>query len=164
VTRAVLACHPTRGVVHLDRLTHNLRLLGELAGGRPLWPAIKANAYGHGAELVGRHLTSLGVGTLCVAHASEAVELVEAGVRARFVLLSAALPEGSEAAVEHGFEPVVCTIEAAEALSRAAARARREVAVHVKVDTGMGRVGLRPEETPAFLEPCGRCQACACAA
>jgi alanine racemase len=144
--------HPTRALVHLGRLTHNLRLLGELAGGRPLWPAIKANAYGHGAVLVARHLVGLGVGTLCVAHASEAVELVEAGVRARFLLLSAALPEVSETVVEHGFEPVVCTAEAAEALSRAAKRAGREVAVHVKVDTGMGRIGLRSEDTPAFLE------------
>ena len=50
------ATPPTRALIHLDRLTHNLRLLRELAGGVPLWPAVKANAYGHGAELVATHL------------------------------------------------------------------------------------------------------------
>jgi alanine racemase len=144
--------HPTRAIVHLDRLARNLRLLRELVGGRPLWPCIKANAYGHGIELVARELEALGCDTLCVAHASEAVALREAGIGARLVLLSAALPEASEAIARHGLEPVVCTREALEALSRAAAREPREVAVHLKVDTGMGRVGVRPEEVKGFLE------------
>ncbi len=148
------APHPTRAVIHLDRLAHNVGLLRELAGGRPLWPAIKANAYGHGAELVARRLVETGIDTLCVAHAPEAVALLEAGVRARFVLLSAALPEQSEPVVAHGLEPVVCTVEALEGLARAAERAGRRVSIHVKVDTGMGRIGLRPEEVPAFLERC----------
>jgi alanine racemase len=84
--------HPTRAIVHLDR---NLRLLGELTGGRPLWPCIKANAYGHGSEIVARHLVALGYDTLCVAHASEALELREGGIGSRLVLLLAALPEAS---------------------------------------------------------------------
>jgi alanine racemase len=46
--------HPTRAVIHLDRLARNLRLLRELAGGRPVWPAVKANAYGHGAVAIAR--------------------------------------------------------------------------------------------------------------
>jgi len=144
--------HPTRAIVHLDRLGRNLALLSELVGGRPLWPCIKANAYGHGADLVARHLVALGHHTLCVAHASEAVALREIGITARLVLLSAALPEASEAVVEHGLEPVVCTHATLEALSRAAARAGREVAIHLKVDTGMGRVGVRPDEVAGFLE------------
>ena len=48
--------HPTRALIHLDRLGRNVRLLQELVGKRQLWPAIKANAYGHGAEIVARHL------------------------------------------------------------------------------------------------------------
>jgi len=148
------AGHPTQVRIHLARLTANLRLLQELAGGRPLWPAIKANAYGHGAHLVARHLAGLGYRTLCVAHAAEAVELKQAGVDATFVVLSAALPESAEACVEHGLEPVVCTAEMVEALSRAAARAGRRVALHLKVDTGMGRIGIRPGEVARFLERC----------
>jgi alanine racemase len=148
--------HPTQVLVHLDRLSHNLRLLRGLAGPAEVWPVLKANAYGHGAALVARHLVGLGCRTLCVAHAAEAVELLEAGIRARLVLLSAGLPEASETIVEHGLEPALCTREVAEALSRAAARAGRTVAAHVKVDTGMGRVGIRPDEVAAFL---ARCQA-----
>ena len=148
------AQHLTTATVHLDRLTRNLRLLGEEAGGRPLWPAIKANAYGHGAEPVARHLVETGYRTLCVAHASEALELVDAGIDATFVLLSADLPEHGAAVVAHGFEPVVTTHEAVDGLAREAARAARPVSVHVQVDTGMGRVGIRPEEATSFLDHC----------
>jgi alanine racemase len=146
--------HPTRAAIHLDRLAHNLRLLRELAGGRPVWPAVKANAYGHGAVPVARELVAQGCDTLCVAHPSEALELAEAGVRARFLLLTAALPDASEAIAAHGFEPALCARETAQALALAAERAGRRLDVHVKVDTGMGRVGIRPEELPAFLAAC----------
>ena len=94
-----LACrtsHATGVFIRLDHLTHNMRLLQELVGNRPLWPAIKANAYGHGAEIVGRHLVRLGYNRLCVAHVAEAIDLIEAGVRATFLVLSASLPENSE--------------------------------------------------------------------
>ncbi len=146
--------HLTRALIHLDRLAHNLRLLQELVGDRPLWPAIKAEAYGHGGSIVAHELVRLGHATLCVAHVPEAVELLEAGVRARFVLLSATLPEHAEPCVAHGLEPVICTREMVEALAGAAASAGRRVAVHLKVDTGMGRIGIRPEEVAAFLEAC----------
>jgi alanine racemase len=146
--------HPTRALVQLDRLGANLRLLRELAGGRPVWPALKADAYGHGAVLVARELTRLGCDTLCVAHPGEALELLESGVRARFLLMTAALPEASESIVAHGFEPAVCTRETVDALSRVAERLGRRVDVHLKVDTGMGRIGIRPDEVAGFLGFC----------
>lgn len=146
--------HPTRALIHLDRLTHNVRLLRELAGARPLWPAIKANAYGHGATIIARHLLSLGCDTLCVAHASEAAELQEAGVRATFLLLSPASPDEADEIVARGLEAVVCTRELADALAAAAERSGLTAVVHVKVDTGMGRVGIRPDEVALFLEHC----------
>ena len=148
------ARHLTRACIHLDRLEHNMQLLQELAGGRPLWPAIKANAYGHGMEIIARHLVSRGHDTLCVAHVTEALELVEAGVAARLLLLSATLPEHCEAIVACGCEPVVCTLEMVSALARAAERAGKEVGVQLMVDTGMGRIGIRPGEVKDFLERC----------
>jgi alanine racemase len=69
-------------------------------------------------------------------------------------VLSATLPEHAEALVAYGLEPVVCTREMMEALGREAQKAGRRVPVHIKVDTGMGRIGVRPEEVPAFLERC----------
>ena len=71
--------HPTRHVtqafIHLDHITHNVRLLQDLVGHRRLWPAIKGNAYGHDAVLVARHLVALGYTTLCVAHVAEVASL-----------------------------------------------------------------------------------------
>ncbi len=148
------AQHLTRACIHLDRLAHNLRLLQELAGERPLWPAIKANAYGHGLEIVARHLVSHGYDTLCVAHVTEALALLEAGVKARFLLLSATLPEHSEAIIACGCEPVVCTLDMVAALAQAAERAGKRATVHLMVDTGMGRIGIRPEEVSGFLDHC----------
>jgi alanine racemase len=143
--------HLTQAFINLDSLAHNMGLLQDLVGVTPLWPAIKANAYGHGAEIVARHLLQLGYTRLCVAHVSEAVALLNAGVSAKFVTLSATLPEHAEALVASGCEPVVCTLEAVEALAREARKAASQVAVHVKVDTGMGRIGIRPEEAVAFI-------------
>ena len=99
--------HPTEALIHLDRLTHNVRLVEQTIGGRPLWPAIKANAYGHGAEIIARHLTALGHKVLCVAHLQEALALEQAGIKATFVILSAMLPDQAGAIVAAGCEPVV---------------------------------------------------------
>ncbi len=144
----------TRAVIHLDRLTHNLRLLAAESQGAALWPVVKANAYGHGAEIVAGHLIESGYGTLGVADLAEAVTLKDARIDARFIILSATLPEHSQALVEHDLEPVVGTRDMVEALARDAAHAGRQVSLHVKVDTGMGRIGIAPEDVPAFLEHC----------
>ena len=148
------AKHATRACIYLDRLTHNLALLQELVGRRPMWPAIKANGYGHGMELVAGHLVGLGYSTLCVAHVSEAAALAGAGIEATFVLLSAAPADHSEEIVEYGCEPVVCTQDVCGALARAADRVGRTVAVHLAVDTGMGRIGIYPDDVPGFLDYC----------
>jgi alanine racemase len=146
--------HFTRAYINLDHLAHNMRLLQEHVGERPLWPAIKANAYGHGARIIADRLVKLGYGTLCVAHVAEAIELVESGMQAKFIILSATLPENSEYFVTHGFEPAVCDLAVVEELARVAERAGKRVSVHVKVDTGMGRIGIAPENVIAFLDRC----------
>ena len=81
----------TKVFINLDNLTHNMALLQELAGECPLWPVIKANAYGHGAEIIAHHLIDLGYTTLGVANVFEAVELVEKGIKAIYVVLSPSL-------------------------------------------------------------------------
>ncbi len=148
------ASYISRAFVNLEHLAFNMRLLQAQVGHRPLWPAIKANAYGHDAEIVGRHLVDLGYDTLCVAHVGEAIALTEAGVKAKFIVLSATLPETSDYFVSYGFEPVVCTPEMVEGLARAARLRGKQTSLHLKVDTGMGRVGVRPDEVTGFLERC----------
>jgi alanine racemase len=148
------ARHQTKAFIHLDYLTHNLRLLQTQVGAVPLWPVLKANAYGHDAVIVGSHLVRRGYTTLCVADVDEAIALVEAGVHATFVVLSATLPHHSEALAAYGCEPVVCTLEMAEALAQAAEMLGRRLSIHLKVDTGMGRIGIHPQQVWTFLERC----------
>jgi alanine racemase len=115
---------------------------------------LKANGYGHDATIVASHLVRLGCHTLCVADVEEAVLLVDAGVKASFLILSATLPQHSEALVAYGCEPVVSTLDMVESLASAASKAGRRLAVHLKVDTGMGRLGICPEEVLSFLDRC----------
>lgn len=152
--KPVNASRLTTALIHLDRLTRNVRLLQDQVGSRLLWPVIKGDAYGHGAPIVARHLRGLGYDTFGVADVEEAAALIEAGIDATFIILSATLPEHSEALVVYGCEPVVCTLEMVEALARQAARMDGRVSVHIKIDTGMGRIGIRPDELPHFLARC----------
>jgi len=144
----------TQVVLHLDRLSHNMHLLQQQVAGRPLWPCIKADAYGHGAEIVARHLLQLGYNTFGVADVAEAVALIDAGIDARFVIFSATLPAHSEALVAFDCEPAVCTPEMVTALARAAEKLGKRVSIHIKVDTGMGRIGIYPDQVQAFIEHC----------
>ena len=146
--------HFTQAHINLGHLAHNMRLLQEHVGKRPLWPAIKANAYGHDARIIANRLVRMGYGTLCVARVWEAIDLVEAGVQANFIILSATLPQNSEYFVAYGFEPAVCTLDMLKELARVADRAGKRVAVHLKVDTGMGRIGIAPEDVIGFLDRC----------
>ena len=142
----------TRVTINLTRLDQNMNLLQELAGDRTLWPAIKANAYGHGGVHIARRLLSRGFSTLCVAHAAEALDLIAAGVGARFVILSPDLGDTAEDAALNGLEPVVATVRQLKALSAAAVKHEREIRVHLKIDTGMGRVGFLPGEAAETLQ------------
>ena len=144
----------TQVYLHLDRLSHNMRLLQQQVGKRPLWPCIKADAYGHGAETIARHLLQLGYNTFGVADVGEAVALINSGIKSTFVVFSATLPEHSEALVAYDCEPAVCTHEMVQALARDAEKMDKRVSIHLKVDTGMGRVGIYPEQVAEFLAYC----------
>lgn len=144
----------TKAFVSLSHLTHNMCLLQEIVGRRPLWPCIKADAYGHGATIIARHLKTLGYATFGVADVEEGMALVQEGIQATFIVLSEALPEHCPALVAYGFEPTISTFNMAEALAREAEKAGKRIPVHLKVDTGMGRLGIQAEEVLKFLEHC----------
>lgn len=146
--------HLTYAELDLKALTYNMDLLQKCAGGRKMLPAIKANAYGHGALTIGRELEKWGCHTLCVAHASEAIELIDKGLKSKFMVLSPSLPELAPYFVGYGLEPVVCHISQVDALNRACLKKKKKISIHVKVDTGMGRVGITPNEIEDFLNTC----------
>ncbi|MFT6928164.1 MAG: alanine racemase [Psychromonas sp.] len=141
-------------MIDLDHLTHNMKVLQKQAGKRPLFPAIKANAYGHDAEIIAKHLISLGYTTLCTAHLSEAAELVEKGIDATFIILSPTLAQNSDYLLDYDFQPVVCSQEQLQALAQAARKRNKKITIHVKVDTGMGRMGVKPDQILTFLDQC----------
>jgi alanine racemase len=141
---ALARLRPTRATIDLDRLAANYRAVAALAQ-RPVMPVVKANAYGHGAARVGRLLQSLDVPMLAVAYVEEAVALREAGVSVPIVVLAAFAPAQSHLFVEHRLTPVVSTPETLEAALKAG-DPDEPLAVHVKVDTGMSRLGFTRED------------------
>ena len=126
----------------LGAVRHNLRQLAARAGGTErVMGVVKADAYGHGAVSVAHVLVEEGVEILAVATIPEAVELRGAGLDGRVLVLAAPLPDALPAYRRLGLEAVVSSPEVADAVIETAPT----VPVHVKVDTGMHRLGVAPE-------------------
>ncbi|MDR0706639.1 MAG: alanine racemase, partial [Treponema sp.] len=131
----------TRAIIHIDSLKRNIQLIRKRVGeGRLICAPIKADAYGHGAAPVAKACLEAGVQRLAVATVDEGAELRAAGIAAPILLLSFPMPDEYESVVSLGLTPLVGDKELAAGLERAAAslNAGGCVAVHLKVDTGMG--------------------------
>ncbi len=139
---ALAAAPLARAEIDLDALRHNLRFLRRVAGDADVMGIVKANAYGHGVELVVPVLRAEGVQLFAVASVPEAVRLRDLGVTERILVFAAPLPEALPAYVAHDLEATVSSRAVAEAVIAM----RKPLRVHVKVDTGMGRIGLQPGE------------------
>lgn len=142
---------PTEAVVDLAALAHNYRLAVEL-GGCPAVAVVKADAYGHGAVPAARALLAAGAPLLAVALVEEALELREAGLDAPILVLGSAYDGGWEAIVRRALTPVVFTPDQVARLAAAARAAGVRATAHVKLDTGMSRLGARPQELAALAE------------
>ena len=130
--------------IDLDALAHNYRRLRQLSRGGQVkfLGLVKSNAYGHGAVPVARKLQALGADMLAVACLAEAVELRQAGITIPILCLGQTAPEYAPALLEHRITQTVGDPATAQALSDAAVRAGKTLTVHIKLDTGMGRLGL----------------------
>lgn len=126
--------------VSLKTIASNLRIIKKLVKRRPVIAVVKADAYGHGAVEVSKRLLQHGVSSLAVAFTSEAIALREAGIKAPILVL---FDKGD---IEQFFDlrliPVVYSLKTASSLSRLAKKRGAVLRIHVKVDTGMGRIGL----------------------
>jgi alanine racemase len=150
--RAYPAGRPTWVEVDLAALRHNARQVRRLIGPRVKFLAVvKANAYGHGAVPCSRALLAAGADVLGVATVEEGAELRAAGLRAPIVVLGLAQPAEADEVVRLRLEATVTSWRQVAALNQSAARRGTTVGVHLKVDTGMGRIGLPPEAALAFL-------------
>lgn len=135
---------PVQARVDLDRLAGNYRALSTYSP-VPLMPVVKADAYGHGAAVVGRHLEELGAPMLAVAYVEEGALLRAAGVRVPVVVLAGFTREQVGALLDRKLTPVVSTPGQLECLLAHLDSPDTRLPVHVKVDTGMSRLGFPPE-------------------
>ncbi len=171
------AVRPTRAEINLAALRHNLFALeraldlprrrtsdapppsgstsGAASGEAAIWGVLKADAYGHGAPAVARTLERAGIGGLCVALLEEALELRAAGIRVPVLVMGGYYGprrEGLEEVPENDLVPVVYDRGHVETLARIARRrGTGPIAVHLKIDTGMGRLGAADEELDELL-------------
>lgn len=147
-----LCYHTTEAEVDLGALEYNYHQLRQLAPRAVKFLAVvKADAYGHGAVPVSKRLEELGTDFLGVATVKEGAELREGGVHKPILVLSGVYLEEVEAVLAYHLTPMLYRLEIAEALSAAAGKQGTKVPVHIKVDTGMGRIGVFAEEAPAFV-------------
>ncbi|MDR1286541.1 MAG: alanine racemase [Treponema sp.] len=138
-----------RALVHLGKFRRNVRAVLALTGRRVCVP-VKAGAYGHGAPEMARAALEAGASCLAVALACEGAELREAGIDAPVLLLSQCLPCEIPDIIRYRLCPLVSDRDFALELARAAETASVRLPVHLKIDTGMGRLGCSPEEAPGL--------------
>ena len=149
VTLAQGRSRPAWAEIDLAAVAHNAGVLARLVAPAELCAVVKAHGYGHGGPAVARAALAGGAQRLAVALVDEGVELREHGVRAPVLLLSECDPKAAGTALAFGLTPTLYTSEGIEAFAAAAGAAGHRVPVHVKVDTGMHRVGASPEDLPA---------------
>ncbi len=135
--------------VNLSAIDHNLDLLGKnLEVKQGIFAVIKANGYGHGAVMLARHLARRkDIAGFAVACAEEAMELRRAGIIEPILILGFVFPDDYEVLINHDVRIAAFREDTLEDLEKAAKMVGKKALVHVAVDTGMGRIGVMPDET-----------------
>jgi alanine racemase len=152
------AVRPTRAEINLEALRHNLRVIRRYAGGARVWAVLKADGYGHGAPAVARTLErDRRVDGFCVALLEEGVELREAGIVAPILVMGGHYGNAHEEVIARGLVPVVHDLGQIAAFARLvrAGVATGPIDAHLKVDTGMARLGVTMKELPALAARLG---------
>jgi alanine racemase len=130
--------------ISLDAIHHNVKAFKEHIGNNTKYMAVvKADGYGHGAVEVANEALLAGAEYTAVAILDEAVLLREAGIKAPILVMGYTPPEAIETAIEHDITLTVFTPEAAESVQERANDLQKQTRVHIKVETGMNRIGLR---------------------
>lgn len=139
--------------ISLARIAANWRELCRAAGGAAVAAVVKANAYGHGATAVSQRLEREGTQWFAVSNAEEGAELRRAGIGGRILVMGGFAPFEMDAFFGHRLTPAVHSIESLLALEARAATHGQHLAVHIKLDSGMGRLGTReaPQEIAAAV-------------
>jgi len=137
---------PAWAEISASAIAHNVRVLKAIMGDSLLCAVVKANAYGHGAPLMARAAVEAGADSLAVAIVDEGIELREAGVSAPILLLAEAPAATIPDALDHSLTLTIGSLEGARAAAASAKKLGGQHRVHLKVDTGMRRMGVAPEQ------------------
>jgi len=140
--------------IDLSALKHNLSKIRELvAQGTRIMGIVKSDAYGHGLIPVARELERLHIDSLGLGYLSEAIRLRNEEIRTPMVILfGISTPQDAEKVVDHGLTPVIYDLDPARILSEEGKKSGRPINVYLKIDTGMGRLGIDFKETGLFLK------------
>jgi len=138
--------------VDLDVVAANVGLIASAAAPARVWAVVKADAYGHGAPPVARAALVGGADGLCVALVAEGARLRAAGITATILVLSEQPDESAGAIVDLDLSPTVYSERSIRAIAAVASTRGRSVGVHLKIDTGMRRVGAEPEDAPRLAQ------------
>ena len=139
--------------IDLKAFTHNIKEIRKKVGAETkILLVVKADGYGHGALKIAKKASSLGVAMFGVAMVEEALELQKAGINTPILILNAILSEEVSEVVRYDLRQTVGSFSLAEKLSEEAKRQNRKVIIHIKIDTGMGRIGFFPEEAVSFIK------------
>ncbi|MBI5739528.1 MAG: alanine racemase [Nitrospirae bacterium] len=130
--------------IDLNALAHNLGVVKKKTGNINILAVVKANAYGHGAVEISQRLVREGVSYLGTAFTGEAVALRDEGIKAPILVFFDR--DHTEECLHYGLTPLIFDFSSAKKFSAAAGKLKRRLSVHIKVDTGMGRLGLTLSE------------------
>jgi alanine racemase len=143
---------PTLAEIDLAALRHNyFQVRRSIPEGCGILAVVKADAYGHGFMDVSRELEFLDVTAFGVAFLAEGIQLRKAGIDRPVLLLGGIYPGQERKCVGYGLSTVIFNLEQARALDVAAGKLFRKARIHLKVDTGMGRLGIHHLDAPRFL-------------
>ncbi len=144
---------PTVAEIDLDALKSNLNYFqSRLPATTEVMAVVKADAYGHGAVQVAQYLQKIGVKLFAVAFLDEAIQLRKAGITEEILVLGYTPAKGIELAIEYNIAVTVYALEMLRVIEHAGERAGKSVKIHLKVDTGMGRIGFSPTEIEQYIE------------
>lgn len=141
---------PVWAEIDLDSLAHNMREIRRLTHPNArVMAVIKADGYGHGAKIIAQTLLDNGADLLAVAVLDEAVELRKAGFDVPLLVLGYTSPQQYAEVVRYDIKQTVYALTSAQALSAEALRQKKHAKIHIKIDSGMGRIGYAPNEEAA---------------
>ncbi len=149
---------PTQVTIDLDVITSNHRAIKDRAGKAKIMYILKANAYGHGLVQIARHLESCGVEYLGVAYLEEGILLREADVTTPILVLGGIIGDQIPAFIKYDLTITASSIEKLEQIESAAKELGKKAVAHLKVDTGMERIGMHYYSAKSLLEAADRCE------